>query len=146
MDPATIYTILEITTGVLSLVGKVYKEVVGKDKSVEKLKQLKSRLETLNKTAEDISKQVPEISSFPTEVFDGASSLVQTLEECKEFLNKYDRALSGGSGLIPKAQIAKFIVVLDENTVKSFHERIDRHYKELDHWRLRALDKGIRAL
>lgn len=145
MEPGTIFSIVELSTSVLKLGYKVHTEFFGHDKSVDRLKQLNGRLQTLNAFLEDISEDAKSSAPYSVEGFQGTATLVKTLEECKEFLKQYENALSQ-SGFRATAQRARFITGQSESRLASFHKRIDQHYLELQHWSSRVLVKRFGTL
>jgi hypothetical protein len=145
MDPGTIFSIVELSTSVLKLGYRVHTEFFGHDKSIDRLKQLNGRLQTLNAFLEDIFEDAKSSTAYPVESFKGTDTLVKTLEECKEFLKQYEKALSQ-SGFRATAQRARFITGQSETRLEGFHKRIDQHYLELQHWSSRVLVRKFGTL
>ncbi|KAH6657087.1 hypothetical protein BKA67DRAFT_655378 [Truncatella angustata] len=146
MDPASalgaVLTALQLCTSVLNIGNKVHGELFGDDKSVDKLRQLNGRLQILAKVFENIVEQTRDSEHGVVEQFHGTHTLEKTLDECKVFLNNYQKALSE-SGRRSTLQRAKFIVGSDETRLERYNKRIDQHYLELQEWRSGVLSKKI---
>lgn len=147
MEPGTVFTALELSFSVLRLGYRVHNEFFGKDRSIDKLRQLNGRLQALTAFLQRIAKDAKDSGLYLTEPFEDTHTrnLEITLEECKEFLNKYERALSE-SGRGSKFQRAKYIVSQDESRLRDFHERIDRHYDELHQWSSLSIHHELRNM
>ncbi|XXG97872.1 hypothetical protein Hte_004186 [Hypoxylon texense] len=143
MEPGTILSIVQLSGSMLSLGSKVAKEFLGNDKVRDKLRDLNVRLRTFYEFVDDIIQKTPTASSQLE--YPGASSIIKTLNECKRFLEQYDRTLSTSRSLGGATQRAWLVVGPDGSKLEDFNNKIDRHYLELQHWTLRSLQREIRS-
>ncbi|KAI4858914.1 hypothetical protein F4820DRAFT_194345 [Hypoxylon rubiginosum] len=144
MEPGTILSIVQLSGSILSLGSKVAKEFLGNDKVRDKLTDLNVRVRTFYEFVDDIIQKTPDASSQLE--YPGASSIIKTLNECKRFLEQYDRTLSPGRSFGGATQRAWLVVGPDGSKLEDFNSKIDRHYLELQHWTLRSLQREIRSI
>lgn len=124
MDPSNIVSIIELSTSALKLGSKVFFELIGNDRSIEKLQRLNLRLQGLNGILHKIPKS--ELLLLKAQ-YPGVDT---TLRECKAFLKDYEATLSSKSGFRVATQRTGFL--FSESWLDSFNKRIDDHFNELN--------------
>ncbi|KAI1761566.1 hypothetical protein GGR53DRAFT_505027 [Hypoxylon sp. FL1150] len=137
MEPGTILSIVQLSGSILNLGSKVAREFIGNDRERDELGNLNVRLQTFYKLVDDFVHDTP---GAPSQLeYTGTSSIIRTLNECKRFLEQYDRALPTSRTLGRSTQRAR--VGPGGLEAEDFINRLSQHYHELQLWTLRILQR-----
>ncbi|KAI6084393.1 hypothetical protein F4821DRAFT_262051 [Hypoxylon rubiginosum] len=143
MEPGTILSIVQLSGSILNLGSKVAKEFLGNDKVRDKLVNLNVRLQTFYKLVDDFVQDAP---GAPSQLeYPGAGSIIKTLNECKGFLEQYDRTLSANRSLGGATQRAWLVLGPDGPKVEDFNNRINQHIQELHFWTSQIFQREFRS-
>ncbi|KAI0182119.1 hypothetical protein GGR52DRAFT_527456 [Hypoxylon sp. FL1284] len=142
MDPGTILSILQLAGSMVKLGSKVGAEFWADDRARDKLVELNLRLQRLHQFLDETIKETPDTAPSELE-YPGASSIIMTLDECKRFLENYNRTLSTDHSLGGATRRERPVVGPDGSKLEEFSNRIHRHLLDLDHWTLQSLKKDI---
>ncbi|KAI5864027.1 hypothetical protein GGS23DRAFT_562642 [Durotheca rogersii] len=146
MEPGTILSIIQLSGSLVDLVSKISLEFFGKEKIPNKLQDLNERAQRIHDYVDTIDRESRVSHTSSRLTLKGTDATIKTLRECNEFLKQYERALLNSRTLGGARQRVLLVAGPDSSRLEEFHKRIDRHWGELNSWKLNSVDERLSEL